>query len=871
MENWEFLLQRKGDKSWLPLESPTVEILEGQYRIASRSEDLANELVGIAINYRPLADVRHQPIQQKIIKRISHDGLLIVMPYTSFTPGIWQIDCVPAEPTTEESSPWRKTVKFDVIQISSEFGSEWQYNDADGEIDDLEEDAIAGNIGDLEESPNGGYTNILGITQTDPTPLSYSSPILDIAEQRSTELVESMFEEFSLFEEDEYSDDPDRQEEDNSSKTTPTAKKQDISSEIEDFEDLENTIDAQRNTDNSNQPRSLLQLQQLQYIVENDNSFILTGIAYSQGEIEIILKNPQTLEVVDQQSFVLELSPNLRHGIAFAQKVNVPPPSTIQVLIGEVSIHAQTEINADGQDALSPLLITKQAIAISYPAARVLPEIIKEAQKYQVIPAPSPQVSADTSTNPPTGLTRPIPSHSYPQSPQSFPQAAPQPKPAHTISLPPLPSNKRNAPTPQPQTNSSISLPPLPPQTNLTNSPSPLDLNPSSFPQSNLENNPVNASDILTNENLGFGLELGLESEQTQLPTSDLVGADTADFGSDDQDFGESLIDYLDSPALGQSSPPQSSQFDSGDEQELTYSFEEDLPQNYEELLEQNHLEAQEEVKRPLLSRNVGSRFLNKLQNLSAEAIAAQKESQRNEDLRLDSLASGDRLETIPSPEFLSAAAIEFHQIDLVDQSVRTIQEANSLAELDQELDTELDRLALPHSDRLLHEYVWEETVDPNTFPINPVANTSINADHLSQTAQTIRNIQDTSSIPLSDQVPIPIPEILIPTGEIISGTPMIVTVRLPAIAPKCFIKFWIKDLQTRTIIDGPRWLLDFTTTPNSEFIETRTNISIPLSSIDVAFEAITLEAQTQRESHKTRVTRAVTPPNFAQDLNSES
>jgi hypothetical protein len=137
----------------------------------------------------------------------------------------------------------------------------------------------------------------------------------------------------------------------------------------------------------------------------------------------------------------------------------------------------------------------------------------------------------------------------------------------------------------------------------------------------------------------------------------------------------------------------------------------------------------------------------------------------------------------------------------------------------------------------------------------------------LAETAQTIRNIQESSTQSLSEQEPIPIPEIIIPAGELISGTPMLVTVRLPALAPKFFVKFWIKDLQTRMIVDGPRWLLDFSTVPNAEFIETRTNISIPLSSIDVAFEAIAIEAQTQRESHKVRITRAVAPPNLAQDV----
>ena len=203
MEIWEFLQQRKRVKSWLPLESPTVEILEGQYRLAARSA-LANALVGIAIAYRPLADVRHQPFQQKIAKRISHDGLLIVMPYTNFVPGSWQIDCLATESDAESGKDsanttantsvntnlapaWKKTVKFDVIQISSEAGSEWQYSDVDEDLDNP------------TEILNEANTNALGIIQTEPTPLIYSSPILDIAEQRSTELVQSMFEEFALF------------------------------------------------------------------------------------------------------------------------------------------------------------------------------------------------------------------------------------------------------------------------------------------------------------------------------------------------------------------------------------------------------------------------------------------------------------------------------------------------------------------------------------------------------------------------------------------------------------------------------------------------------------------------------------------------
>jgi hypothetical protein len=211
-----------------------------------------------------------------------------------------------------------------------------------------------------------------------------------------------------------------------------------------------------------------------------------------------------------------------------------------------------------------------------------------------------------------------------------------------------------------------------------------------------------------------------------------------------------------------------------------------------------------------------------------------------------------------------------------VSMPITTIAEANSLAELDLELDLELDRLLnteLDLPDLILNEYVWEEAIDANTFPVRTLSGDLSNSNlssptnsALSETALTIRNLQESSSQTVSEQQEIPTPNIIIPEGEIISGTPMIIAVRLPAIAPKFFVKFWIKDLQTRTIVDGPRWLLDFSIVPDTDLIETRTNISIPLSSIDVAFEAIAIEAQTQRESHKVRVIRAVIPPNFAED-----
>ena len=812
MENWEFLLQRKGDKSWLPLESPTVEILEGQYRLAARSA-LANALVAIAIAYRPLADVRHQPLQQKIAKRISHDGLLIVMPYTNFVPGMWQIDCIATEPNQEsntgsESSDliptWKKTVKFDVIQISAEAGSEWQYNEIE---EDVETPA---------ELANESHTNALGIIQTEPTPLSYSSPILDIAEQRSTELVESMFEEFALFEEDE-------DEEEKIDANSPDLETESLS----DIPNLLEQVEAYSSNDITEadaalQPRILLRLKQPQYILNEDNSFNLAGEVYTQGEIEVSLKDPQTLDVIVNQCFEIEKTSDRNPAtgaITFTYQIIVPPPSEIQVLIGEVLIHPHQDFQLDRD-----LHVTQQAIAVSYPAARVLPELIKEAKKHS-----SQETTLNSQT---TEKTRD--QSSYQQFPQSFPQVStptenqsrslsPKPKPANSLSLPPIPSNRSKAnqgeALKQQTPANSLSLPPLPSQQNRSSNqtytpPNPeiTDDYPQSFPQ--------------------------VETDISQETETHFDLRNIDDLADSDRQISSN----------------------SEEEPELLYSFEEELPQNYEELLEQPW---QENASVTNQSKPSGNRFLNKLQTLSAEAIAAQKANQRTEELLLEAFSP---IAPSVAADLSSSSTSASIDLDNPEQPPRTIAESTSLAELDLELDVELDRLLTSEPDLILNEYVWEDPIDPNTFPISTVSSQN-SASTLAETAQTIRNIQESSTQSLSEQEPIPIPEIIIPAGELISGTPMLVTVRLPALAPKFFVKFWIKDLQTRMIVDGPRWLLDFSTVPNAEFIETRTNISIPLSSIDVAFEAIAIEAQTQRESHKVRITRAVAPPNLAQDI----
>lgn len=79
MASWEFLLQKEGDNSWLTLESPDVEILEGRYRMVARS-GYKNTSIDVRIIYQDFDAV--PPVQQVQTRTLTTnaEGLMVVMP-----------------------------------------------------------------------------------------------------------------------------------------------------------------------------------------------------------------------------------------------------------------------------------------------------------------------------------------------------------------------------------------------------------------------------------------------------------------------------------------------------------------------------------------------------------------------------------------------------------------------------------------------------------------------------------------------------------------------------------------------------------------------------------------------------------------------
>ena len=109
---------------------------------------------------------------------------------------------------------------------------------------------------------------------------------------------------------------------------------------------------------------------------------------------------------------------------------------------------------------------------------------------------------------------------------------------------------------------------------------------------------------------------------------------------------------------------------------------------------------------------------------------------------------------------------------------------------------------------------------------------------------------------------PLSAPILDIPEGELIAGIPIPIMAYLPASAEPQSIKLWLKDCQTRCILDGPRWLVDFENHDGT--LESHTQITVPLGCMEVAFEAVTIDLHNQRQSYKIRTIRKVTPPHMA-------
>ena len=119
MEYWEFLLQKEGDRSWLPIKSPNLEIEAGRYRVVAHSAR-TNTDVEICVTHESTKEVPPKRRSQKRSRRTNPDGLMVVIPFTHLKPGRWELRCCGDVMSDFLGNPWQHAVQLQVLPKATE-------------------------------------------------------------------------------------------------------------------------------------------------------------------------------------------------------------------------------------------------------------------------------------------------------------------------------------------------------------------------------------------------------------------------------------------------------------------------------------------------------------------------------------------------------------------------------------------------------------------------------------------------------------------------------------------------------------------------------------------------------------------------------
>ncbi|MBK1988993.1 hypothetical protein A0J48_015845 [Sphaerospermopsis aphanizomenoides BCCUSP55] len=131
MEHWQFLIQKQGDRTWQTLESPTLQILAGKYRVLARSH-LLNTDVEVRVTHSSIQEV---PPKRRIFKRMRRtnaDGLMAVIPFTDLKQGIWELRCSGDLMTDMLGQSWQYSL---LIKVLPEEVTERPYLGDSGQFD----------------------------------------------------------------------------------------------------------------------------------------------------------------------------------------------------------------------------------------------------------------------------------------------------------------------------------------------------------------------------------------------------------------------------------------------------------------------------------------------------------------------------------------------------------------------------------------------------------------------------------------------------------------------------------------------------------------------------------------------------------------
>lgn len=845
MEYWEFLLQQEGDRSWLPLESPTVEILEGRYRVVARSSR-SNTNVEVRLIHKATHEFPPKRRVQKCQNRTNPDGLMVVIPFTSLKPGLWEVRCSGDLMSDLMGNSWVYSIQLQVLSRDRLTGEDddfdWQPPASDAvelsapdssEALPETEPAIAAEDSAaaiaLNEPLDGFSANAPETALPDTDPLTNFAETDSLTDSPEDPLAAGSPSEdiFGASEAAEPAGQPE------APAPTPAPAIQD-SFEADPL--LAEAAPTSTAASGEGQEEPLPSLERLRQIADE----------ISQQAIDELLDawdlQPATAKTVE--SFVEEIPADSIFRLVLAQEAYIAHWGESLTIAGQVVVQdAQTPRSAlqdatlkitlsdpQNQQALVTLqpALPVQAFPISFSCGVEIPadcetrlllgnitlyggSTVITTQAFTITAAVDELLEAIAHHDEEVDeedLILPLETGDRPPSPPAPPRPTMRLEFLELVStrqaIPPLrvqPIGKRGMPPeirPRPET---------PPEA-ADAAPDPASPDPAPSREVRSARGP----------------------QLPQIPRPQPQPPAIADVPAPD-DAPESEADWLDEE-------PAPTEILEDVDTLAAIADDESLATEPEPLTSDRPRPAEPSPPGPSPFRSLTTRqFWNKLY-----AIA------EDDNLRdwLEESYAPPEPEPAPEPEsptaeFSVSAAAPVPKDLGEDQP--TPDDAPSAA-----IDPELPPVppqAAPPVDRY-REIVVED--DPTPTP--------------SRRPQPVSDPYPQAAPEPEDLPPIPAPELLVPAGELTAGRPITIQAKLPQAPTRLYVKLWATDRQTRSLLDGPRWLIEWTPDGLGNLLGS-TQLTIPFGCLELQIEAIAVDVQTQRESRKTIIDRMVIPPDL--------
>lgn len=802
MKEWTFLLQKYGDRSWLPLDSPDIEILEGRYRIVVQTE-YPNTDINIRICHLATEE---EPPKRRIQKRTNctnANGLMVVTPFTALQAGNWELSCFLVDPLSDlVGDMLHQAVRLRVL--------------ADVEQADSGENAAA----ILEDSANPSIAAIAPDQPRESTPahppdaapiaapsvrevaalnleiaqaLGFSMErLVEMTDQLSHQLIEEIFQEFDLAATVNGAAiaEPAAPTEAPAIAAPLVDPAQPVTAVELEVEQLQIVLAQDGWMATKGQPLAIAGRLELASVSREttapgspaDAPSLESELAGAvPQELQIQFRDPQTSKVLFHacQSFPMGVPP-----MPFTFLCHLPDDLTTHLLLGEVII-------AGTLPGAATVLVTLKTFNFT---VTVDPQgLVAELQKVQTALAEKAEQDelGEVVTQFSHRLQREKESHSLDLS--FLKMAAPIAAAVATADSPPAIADSASACPSLPQKQI------LPPQ----------------LYKPDADQSVKRKLELPAFVGVGVGLPACSDAliADTPPPAETTDNLDTVnDIYLDGDRDTLAAVEAGDRPLV---EPPSEAPEVEASQPPVAYG--------------QSDLAMIDELSSPIRTAfqalNLQDKFLTRLSSMAADTELTTL-------LKL-TLPPTEETGVAPDPREPQPVAVAVEPLPLSDSQLQ------------------------PDTTEIVVEDdpVWQAWVKRAGF----------RPKSLEAPVETL----PPNPLVLPPDEPVPLPVLELGIEEIVAGKPINVRVKLPNVLPKIYVKLWINDRQTRTMLDGPRWLVDFL--PNGfDELEAATQITAPFGSLSIRLEAIAVEMQTQRESQKVSLECEVIPTELPEDLFAE-